>query len=49
MAYQTGIGLAKFHMSCLDLDSYKLKKSIKNFHNTNYYLDQNHLTINDFN
>ena len=35
MAYQTGIGLAKFHLICSDLDSFKLTNSIKNFHNTN--------------
>ena len=40
MAYQTGIGLSKFHMLCSDLDCSKLKNSIKNFHNINYYIDQ---------
>ncbi|MBW3041670.1 phosphotransferase [Prochlorococcus marinus] len=47
MAYQTGIGLAKFHLSCSDLDSSKLKDNIKNFHNTKYYLDQYIMAIKD--
>ena len=48
MAYQTGIGLAKFHLICSDLDSFKLTNSIKNFHNTNYYIDQYIKTLNDY-
>ncbi len=48
MAYQTGIGLAKFHLICSDLDSFKLTNSIKNFHNINYYIDQYIKTLNDF-
>ena len=48
MAYQTGIGLAKFHMSCSDLDCSKLKKSIKNFHNTIYYIDQYNLKLKEY-
>ena len=36
MAYQTGIGLAKFHLLCSDFDCTKLDSSIKNFHNTSY-------------
>ncbi len=39
MAYQTGIGLAKFHLTCSDFDCSKLKDSINNFHNTKYYID----------
>ena len=49
MAYQTGIGLAKFHMNCSDLDSSKLKSSIKNFHNTKYYIDQYIINLKDYN
>ena len=48
MAYQTGIGLAKFHFICSDLDSYKLTNSIKNFHNTKYYIDQYIKTLKDY-
>ena len=44
MAYQTGIGLAKFHETCSDLDFSKLVNSIKNFHDTKYYI--NHYDIN---
>tara|TARA_Y100001968_G_scaffold205789_1_gene188975 strand:+ start:2471 stop:3634 length:1164 start_codon:yes stop_codon:yes gene_type:complete len=40
MAYETGIGLAKFHLFCSGFDCSKLKKGIKNFHNTKYYIDQ---------
>ncbi len=49
MAYQTGLGLAKFHINCSDLDSSKLESSIKNFHNTKYYLDQYILNLKDYN
>tara|TARA_Y100001968_G_scaffold246363_1_gene230592 strand:- start:68 stop:1231 length:1164 start_codon:yes stop_codon:yes gene_type:complete len=45
MAYQTGLGLAKFHMIYSDFDCSKLKTSIKNFHNTKYYIDQYNNTI----
>tara|TARA_B100000579_G_C22746814_1_gene811985 strand:- start:18 stop:1181 length:1164 start_codon:yes stop_codon:yes gene_type:complete len=48
IAYETGIGLAKFHSICSDLDSYKLEKSIKNFHNTKYYIDQYITTIKNY-
>ncbi len=48
IAYQTGIGLAKFHKSCSDLDCIKLKKSIKNFHNTKYFIDQFNAIISDY-
>ena len=40
MAFQTGIGLSKFHLFCSDLDSSKLETSISNFHNTSYYIEQ---------
>ncbi len=49
MAYQTGIGLARFHSLCSDLDCSKLENSIKNFHNTRYYIDQYLKTIKDYN
>ena len=49
MAYQVGIGLAKFHTKCSDLDSKKLGNSIKNFHNTNYYIYQFKNIIRDYN
>ena len=49
MAYQTGIGLAKFHLICSDLDPNKLKNSINNFHNTEYYIDQYNLTLKYYN
>ena len=49
IAYQTGVGLSKFHMICSDLDCSKLQVGIKNFHNTNYYIDQYRLTIKDYN
>ena len=47
MAYQTGLGLAKFHSLCSDLDCSKLQNSIENFHNTRHYLDQYILTLKD--
>ncbi len=49
MAYQTGIGLAKFHLTCSDFDCSKLKNSINNFHNTKYYMDQYISSIKDSN
>jgi len=49
MAYQTGIGLAKFHRICSDLNSQKIKNSIKNFHNTNHYIDQLNMSLKDYN
>ena len=48
MAYQVGIGLAKFHINCSDLDLKKLGNSIKNFHNTKYYINQYILTIKEY-
>ena len=48
MAYQAGLGLAKFHICCADLDSSKLKNSIKNFHNTRYHIDQYILSIKKY-
>ncbi len=47
MAYQTGIGLAKFHLTFSDFDCSKLKNSINNFHNTRYYMDQYISSIKD--
>ena len=49
MAYQTGLGLAKFHVTCSDLDLERLEKSLKDFHNTNYYIDQFNIIIKDYN
>ena len=49
MAYQTGIGLAKFHLNCADLGYEKIDKGIKDFHNTQYYLDQFYKSIADYN
>ena len=48
MAYQTGLGLAKFHLICSDLDCSKLENNIENFHNTKYYIDKYILTLKDF-
>ena len=47
MAYQTGIGLAKFHQICSDIDLKKLGNTINNFHNTKYYIDQFNLISKD--
>jgi len=49
MASQVGIGLAKFHEKCSDLDFEKLVNSIKNFHNTNYYIYQFNNIIRGYN
>ena len=49
MAYQTGLGLAKFHGTCSDIDLEKLENTIKDFHNTKNYIDQFNMTIKDFN
>ena len=48
MAFQTGIGLAKFHTLCSDLDITKLENTIKDFHNTKYYLDQYIISIREY-
>ena len=48
MAYQTGIGMAKFHSICSDLDCSEFENSIDNFHNTKYFLDQYIKIIKDF-
>tara|TARA_Y100001968_G_scaffold227167_1_gene209890 strand:- start:71 stop:1234 length:1164 start_codon:yes stop_codon:yes gene_type:complete len=40
MSFQTGLGLAKFHRMCCDIDLAKLENTIKDFHNTNHYIDQ---------
>ena len=49
MAYETGLGLAKFHFICSDIDCSLLETSIKNFHNTKYYKDQYLITIKEYN
>ena len=49
MAYQTGIGLSKFHLACSDLDHTKLEKSIKHFHNTKYFIEQFNTSLQNFN
>ena len=48
LAYQVGIGLAKFHWFCSDIDSSKIVNSIKDFHNTKFYLDKYILSLNHF-
>ena len=40
MAFQTGVGLAKFHSICSDLECSRLKTNITNFHNIHYYIDE---------
>jgi len=49
MAYQTGIGLAKFHVACSDIDLKKLENTIKDFHNTKFYIDKFNMAIRDYN
>ncbi len=49
MAYQIGLGLSKFHLSCSGLNFIKLENSIKFFHNTNYFIDQFNTCLKDFN
>jgi len=49
MAYQTGIGLSKFHFNCFDLDCTKLKNTIKDFHNTIFYIDQLNISLKSYN
>ena len=49
MAYQTGIGLAKFHGTCSNIDLKKLEKTIKEFHNSKYYINQFNIIIKDYN
>ena len=48
MAYQTGIGLAKFHQMCSDFDLTRLENTIKDFHNTKHYIDQFNIIIKDY-
>ncbi len=48
MAYQIGLGLAKFHGACSGFDLQKLENSIKDFHNTKYYIDQFNMSIKDY-
>jgi serine/threonine protein kinase len=48
MAYQTGLGLAKFHRTCSDIDLTIIKKTIKDFHNTKQYINQFNMTIKAF-
>ena len=49
MAYKTGLGLSTFHANCSDMDSSKLVKSIKNFHNTNHYINQYKINLKKYN
>ncbi len=49
MAYQTGLGLGKFHGICSDIDLTKLENTIKDFHNTKNYIRQFNMTIKNFN
>ena len=48
MAYQTGLGLGKFHRACSDIDLKKIKNTIKDFHNTKQYINQFNMTIKAF-
>ncbi len=48
MAYQVGLGLSKFHLSCFDLDVKKLESSIKYFHDTMYFINQFNISLKDF-
>ncbi|WP_269605143.1 aminoglycoside phosphotransferase family protein [Prochlorococcus marinus] len=47
MAYQTGLGLAKFHVTCSDIDLKKLENTITDFHNTKHYIDNFNKIIQD--
>ena len=49
IAYEVGLGLAKFHCKCSDIDITKLENSIKNFHNTKHYIDKFNTIIKDYN
>ena len=49
MSYQTGVGLAKFHLICSDLNFSKLKINIKNFHDTKYYINKYNSAIKAYN
>ena len=49
MAYQAGVGLAKFHWICSDFEFTRLKNSIKNFHNIKYYIEKINISIKDYN
>ena len=48
MAFQAGIGLAKFHLSCSDFDFTKLQNSIKYFHDTKHYIDQFYINLKNY-
>ena len=48
MAYQAGVGLAKFHLICSDMDFSKLQNSIENYHNTKYYIDQYRIALKNY-
>ncbi len=49
MAFQTGLGLAKFHQICSDFDLGKLENTIKDFHNTKHYIEKFNMIIRDYN
>ncbi len=49
MAYEVGVGLSKFHLMCSDLDCSKIINTIKNFHNTNFYIDKFLMNLKSFN
>ena len=49
MAYQTGLGLSRFHSICSGIDSSKLRRSISNFHNTNHYINQYKIHLKEYN
>ena len=48
MAFQTGIGLSKFHLICSYMDSSGLKNSINDFHNINLYINQYKINLNNY-
>ncbi len=49
MSYQTGLGLSKFHIAFSDMQPSSISTTIKNFHNTRYYLDKYIIALKYFN
>ncbi len=49
IAHQVGIGLAKFHLSCSDLDYKKFENSIQNFHNIKHFINQFNMIRKNYN
>ena len=48
MAFQTGLGLAKFHLICSDLNYSILNTNIRNFHDTRFYIDKYILNLMNY-